>query len=211
MSWFKQAQNTVISPSQKSVTDSPEFMAWFSGSKAVDSTGRPMVFYHGTKNAFDTFEVGTRGSNSNFLGSWDVQRAAIFFTPDPNLAAGFASQGEETGFVGENIKPVYLAVFDPIDLRNGFTFAELNTMEDLGLNPRYYNNVQHMWEIFDYENGGQELVSVLKKMGHDGAIMSEEGSDTWAVFDPIQIKSVGNKGRFDKDSPNILASRAISA
>jgi len=127
------------------------------------------------------------------------------------MAEGFAQQVAKGKTVGQNIKPVYLSIFNPIDLRQDFSFAQLNTMKELGLNSRYYGNVEHMWEVFDYENGGQELVKVLKKMGYDGAIMYEEdskgiGSTTWVAFDPSQIKSAtGNVGTFDKDNPSILA------
>ena len=33
---------------REKVTNSPEFQNWFSGSKAVDKDGEPMVLYHGT-------------------------------------------------------------------------------------------------------------------------------------------------------------------
>lgn len=191
---------------------SKEFHDWFSGSKGIDEQGLPRVFYHGSKKDFNQFEEGRAGRNSNVFGGWDVQRAGFFFTPDPRLAFEFAQQGEER-MVGEHIKPVYLSIFDPIDLRNGFSDSQLNSLESLGLNPRYYYNVSpsNMWEIFDYENGGRELVAALKKMEYDGAIILEPNStnydiETWVAFDPTQIKSAtGNTGSWNRDDPSIVA------
>ena len=192
-----------------SLIESPAFEQWFSGSKTVDQQGRPKRFYHGTTGQFDQFEVGHKGRNSNIFGGWDVQRAGIFFTENPSVASDYANQTSDfngPGYSGQNTIPVYLAIFDPLDLRNGFSLALLNTMEYYGLNARYYYNVRDMWEIFDYENGGKELVEVLKKMGYDGAIFEEDGGTTWVAFDPNQIKSaIGNKGTFNIKDPRIVA------
>lgn len=194
-------------------TETPEFQQWFSGSKAVDSSGNPLRLYHGTTQDFDRFEVGHKGRNSNVFGGWDVQRSGIFFSVDPNVASDFANQTDDfngPGNTGQHVKPVYLAIFDPIDLRNGFSLAQLNAMKMHGLNPKYYMNVRDMWEIFDYENGGKEFVEVMKKMGYDGAIIEEENT-TWVAFDPNQVKSAtGNRGSFNQENPNITSSLRLN-
>lgn len=189
--------------------ETPEFQDWFEGSKVVDKQNNPLRLYHGTTKDFDQFEIGAKGRNSNIFGGWDVQRAGIFFTEDPDTAYDFANQTDDPNAPlarGQHIKPVYLLIYDPIDLTYGFSASLLNTMADYGLNPRYYINVDNIWEVFDYENGGQKLIEVLKKIGYDGAFFYENGKKTWVAFDPNQVKSAtGNRGTFDINNPKITA------
>jgi hypothetical protein len=48
-------------------TDSKYFKSWFGDSRVVDSTGKPLVVYHGTSHDFDTFRLD-RAVASNFFG-----------------------------------------------------------------------------------------------------------------------------------------------
>jgi len=42
---------------ENSMLDNPNFMKWFKGSKVVDKNGKPLVVYHGSKNAgFSVFD-----------------------------------------------------------------------------------------------------------------------------------------------------------
>lgn len=61
----------------------PEFQAWFKGSKIVDENGKPKIVYHQTshdnadsiwKNGFDVSRVGARGSDEQMPNG-------IFFKP----------------------------------------------------------------------------------------------------------------------------------
>lgn len=37
---------------QESITDNPQFMRWFKGSKIVDKNGNPLIVYHGSGKKF---------------------------------------------------------------------------------------------------------------------------------------------------------------
>lgn len=216
------AERPVFSKS-KDQTKTKAFKAWFGKSKVVDSNGKPLVVYHGTKADFDTFNTGQPGYDSTIFGSYEVKRSALFFAEDPGLASEFATQGEQP--IGSNVKPVFLAIKNPVDIREGWDALPdkfFDEIEKRGFNPRSlyrrYNNAA--WEAFNDNEGGKELVDILKQMGYDGARLTESLSDeesekgyaqrAWAAFDPNQIKSAtGNKGTFDPNNPSIAFSRAM--
>ena len=197
------------------VIKSANFKRWFTGSKVVDPSGAPKVVYHGTKNNVDQFNPEHGGVNSNVFGSWNVTRSGIFFAEDPKVAAGFAAQGGDE--VGSNIIPVYLAIFDPLDLRSGnLSDAVLDSLEAHGYNPRYLLslNPTEMWQALDVENNGREFVSALKTLGYDGLRLVEfdgdsgNSFDTWVAFDSTQVKSKFNIGNFDPKSSKISYARS---
>ena len=162
-------------------------------SMAIDENQKPQVMYHGTLKDFDVnnFEVEQKAYNSNVFGSWETTRNAIFFTPDPNHANAFTSSGGNTE--GGNIKPVYLNVRSPLDFRNGVDNTILEEFEIEGINPRWLINFN--WEHLDGDDG-KLLVNAAKKLGYDGIIFTDNNPETndhmetWAVFDPNQIKSI---------------------
>jgi GNAT superfamily N-acetyltransferase len=177
----------------------------------VDDNLQPKTFYHGTTKDFNEFEVGQKGTNSNILGNWETTRHAIFFTPDPNHANAFTSQGGET--TGGNIIPVYLNVQAPLDFRNGVNDDILDEFSTVGINPRWLQNFH--WGHLD-DDEGKIFVEAAKSLGYDGVIFNDQnpdtrdGQETWAVFNPNQIKSaIGNVGMYDKNSNNIVSNTKL--
>lgn len=67
---------------------SEKFNAWFKQSKAVDSEGKPMVYYHGTARDIDAFIP--------------KQAGAIFVTTKPSFAEGFSDSSES--YMAENVE-----------------------------------------------------------------------------------------------------------
>ena len=72
-------------------TETPEFKAFFKGSKVVDAKGKPLVVYHGTRGAaeesgfaFDYSRIGSQGR---------AEGAGFYFTTDKNVGAGYAEGG----------------------------------------------------------------------------------------------------------------------
>ena len=92
--------------SPKQVTRTPEFKKWFGDSKVVDKNGEPLVVYHGTRAAFDTFQAGRRSK-----GFWFAQWAEI--------ANVFATRR-----VGANVVPVYLSIKNPATQEHFFEVSE---------------------------------------------------------------------------------------
>jgi len=163
-------------------------------SMAINEDQTPKVMYHGTSKDFNDFEVGKEGYNSNVFGSWKTTRNAIFFTPNPNDANTFTSSGGNT--TGGNIKPVYLNVRSPLDFRNGVDNLTLDEFEKEGINPKWLINFT--WEHLDDEDG-KLFVDAARRLGYDGIIFTDENPETrenmetWAVFNPSQIRSVYQK------------------
>ena len=179
-------------------TQTQEFQRWFRDSKVVDEAGKPLVVYHGTDAKFDTFQQ-RKGSISTFFGVEEVDRQGFFFTPDRAMAETF----------GANVMPVYLAINEPFDVRNGITEEMAARMEEQGVRESYLTNGD-FWEKFDGEDG-LAFVEALKRAGYDGVIFNEpstgefDGGDAYVAFRNTQIKSaIGNTGGFDPADPNIL-------
>lgn len=85
----RNAKGGLISPTLEGIRN---FWRWFGDSRAVDVSGRPVVYYHGTHKSFDEF------TTNNALGG------AIFVSPDPKYSGLFAYA------MGANIVPVYVKV-----------------------------------------------------------------------------------------------------
>jgi hypothetical protein len=167
------------------------FKNWFGGSKIVDDKGKPLVMYHGTSASFDEFGTGPRN--------------AIFVTPNPEFASGYAG-GEAHVTVGEtpNIMPLYVKANNPFDYNNP---EHVKKIQDL-LPP-----TGEEWfdaPIRDLASGDWAIIELkavqnaIKKAGFDAFYVMEEGVKNLGVFDPKQIKSAtGNIGTFDPKDQRI--------
>ena len=207
MKLIKVARSVVVRSIFKYANDtrSNEFKEWFGDWEAENAYtsrnpnpipsaafkgGKPQTFYHGTMNDFDKFEVGLKGTNSHALGSWEVTRHALFFTPNEQDANAFTSSGERTG---GHIKRVYLNTRSPLDLRNGIDEGHLEEFESVGLNPRWVANFD--WGHLDDEDGA-EFVKAARELGYDAIIFNDSNPETgdmmesWAVFDPSQVRII---------------------
>ena len=83
-------------------TESPEFKKWFGNSKVVDENGEPLVVYHGSPEKFNVFSyenVGAQGTTEGY---------GFYFTPDKNIAKGYAEKRGE----GELFE-IYLKIENP--------------------------------------------------------------------------------------------------
>jgi len=170
------------------------------------------IWYHGTNSEFDAFEVGRKGRNSNVFGSWDTQRAAIFFAKSKKLAQEFADQGGNRG----TVMAVYIRTSKVLDVSDhGFSVLPDSFYDKHGLNSRYYNGLStwETWDAFDYENGGQDFVKALKSEGYDSVLIMDasrggvEDATAIAIFDPKNIRKVNAAFNSDKtESSNLMDS-----
>lgn len=169
--------------SQRDITKTPAFTRWFSGSKAVDSKGDPLVVYHGTTKDFNVFDDGI-GRNRNFLQK--LKRLAGASTTDGDFffAANDAFAGGYARTNGGNVMPVYLSIKNPATYEQGKSNGSL----------------------------AQALESA-RKSGNDGVIVRNWSearapvSDVYIAFDAKQVKSAtGNNGDFDPGNPDIRRS-----
>ncbi len=206
-------------------TESEAFKRWFGDSKVVDSTGKPMVVYHGTKGDFAKFDAKRMGTGSTMFGTYEVERHGIFVTQYAELANEFATQGDRHKQAGANVMPLYASIQNPIDMTMGYTNAIFDKVEAWGNAKdldgyRIARNLGDNWGdwiLFD-DDGGQDpafLIGMLRDLGYDGVKYHEpkvagEGAsgDSYVAFDPGQIKSaIGNNGDFDGENPDIRFSR----
>jgi hypothetical protein len=163
-------------------TQTPEFKAWFGGSKVVDADGRPLVVYHGTAGEFDAFDRNAPTSHISLPG--------FFFTPDVAIAEQFADGAAHRRKVAGDqprIVPAYLSIKNPArldydDRTSGKMTSERTVRSDL---------------------------AEAKRNGHDGAVITGwadgSGDTQYVAFRPEQIKSAtANRGTFDPNDANIL-------
>lgn len=191
--------------SQGSVS-SNAFKAWFGDSQVVDSEGAPLVMYHGTtpeRAGFEAFDASQAGSerDAGFYGK------GLYFTPDEDAAFEYATN--EEGDEGQ-VYSTYLSVTNPyvLDLteagwsatradliRRGFSSAE--RAEDTP-----YGGATYILQ----QDEPSKFSNQLMAEGFDGVIVrtDAEAISEVVVFEPTQIKSVGNRGTFDADDPRIL-------
>lgn len=193
---------------------------WAKGSKVVDAAGRPKVVYHGTTADIDKFRAQGIGKASVLGMTFDVPRSGIFFAEDPALASDFTlRQGRQAD--GGNVIPSYLSIRKPFDMRENELDRLLDSEDGrdfekrtgLSLRGLYNQRAMDRWENFDGEEGA-DFVARLKDAGYDGAVMHEYMGDSgavndtsWVAFDPWQVKSIFNRGSFDRNSPYLGKAR----
>ncbi len=86
---------------QETTINSPEFKQWFSNSKVVDNTGKPLTVYHGTDKNFTNFE----GQDSKVRQPFGD---AFFFSDKPAMTPSLVSSKQ-----GGNIRPSYVSLQNP--------------------------------------------------------------------------------------------------
>ena len=178
-------------------TESPEFKAWFKGSKVVNENGDPLVVYHGTSKEFSEFSKEKIGSNLD-TGDWGK---GFYFGDKP--------KAEEYGKRSANpeawkTKPFY------IDIKNPLVLSGPRKEEILTPDHPWTSVLKKMFgkEIIDRaiedeldipslirgEIGSDKFAETLKENGYDGVIRKyKEGSYEIIPFDPEQIKSAESK------------------
>ena len=180
--------------------------------------------FHGSPNKdFTQFNIPSQGFNSNVFGSYIVSRNAAFFTADKKSAEGYQTQGDRKSGSTRSFN----LSGDFVDIRSGISDALWNTLTARGVNGKWLDLLGASWELFDKEqDSGARLVKTLQDMGYHGALISdtdgERDFDSYAVFDPTQIKltdpatydSAGDvvslSERFDYQSDDIRYSKLPS-
>lgn len=191
-------------------TDTPEFKAWFGESKAVDESGAPKVFYHGTGTSFESFDPAKNEEQKNWLAGDGL--ISGFFTEKADFANDFAAAvNGETSVPrqyrqGAQVVPVYLQTQNPFDYQNP-THVDALVNKLYGEGPYkgvVGENVSDLKEGAWQQLERPKVISAIKELGFDSIFVNERGSKNIAVFSPTQIKSVNNRGTFDPNDPRIL-------
>lgn len=161
------------------------FKRWFRRSKVVDSKGKPLVVYHGTRADFDTFKVPVGGAHF-----------------------GTSDQASDRIFNKGHVMPVYLSIQKFIRL------PDLNIWSASSIAPELLKK-GHITqkEALKIKSAGsrtlawEQLKNILASKGVDGFIYANEQEgvgDSYIIFEPTQVKSKYNLGTFSTSDPNIM-------
>lgn len=130
---------------------------WFGNSQVCDLNG-PLLVYHGSSSQFTEFSIAESCDGGFHFGTIAAAQARLdFWTDGPD------------DMHGQNIRPVYLRIVNPLVLTN---------------------------DPYDEETWS-DVICQAKKSGFDGIRYpnSVEGGESWVAFKPEQIQSaIGNLG-----------------
>jgi hypothetical protein len=175
-------------------TATPAFRRWFGASKVVDAAGQPLVVYHGTGKAFDTFDPARLGEQT---GAGNTAMG-FFFAEDYDLARELYA-----GKRGE-VMEVYLSIQKPLRIRDAWdndmgAALRIAARDYLDRDPE---TAEDWWAFRDYLRDLRGIDGV-EFVGYAGDPKYEQR--VYLAFEPTQIKSAtGNVGTFDPKDPNIL-------
>lgn len=215
--------------------DTPEFQRFFKDSKAVDESGEPQVFYHGTTGDIDSFRAmpGHKlifaSSDPNFASRYAAKNM-LFTLPPKEMqdvewaerqisnAQLYLNQPDRTR--APNVIPLYVSAKNPFDYKNKLHIAKLKKELPSFLakstpSREAYSSKEIKDTLIGIEKGRwpyiedvAESTDFFEKSGYDSVYVEEAGVRNLAVFNPNQLKSaVGNIGTFDITRPSIREAR----
>jgi len=214
------ANSGAFDPSNPSIlysedqVNSPSFKRWFNDSKAVDSNGKPKVFYHGTdsQTPFSAFDPQYRELGFHFgtveQANARVSEAYDGYTPSRAAEVFSKSWDGNPDSSGMRVMPVYLSIQTPYDI-----VSDLGNWEDVEMLREYLgpgNEGPFSLAEVDAMDTPDDFRVGLQRLGYDGIVYEnafEGGGQSYIAFEPTQIKSsVGNNGSYDPANPSILFS-----
>ena len=207
-------------------TSTPAFRRWFGDSQVVDAEGRPRVVYHGTTAPpFDAF-VPRRTPRKEQLAF------GFHFAEDEKLASQYAFDPAVRRRAGKGSAPrvieAWLSLQNPFDAtgwvaQDSEGYALLKEIVGRKLRPFMVQDGVYLYRVGSMLDHAppERVMEVLRAHGYDGVkytlqlgyattrgrTITGEGVG-WIAFDPSQIKSVDNVGRFDPADPRISYNRS---
>lgn len=215
----------------RDVTSTPEFQNWFGDSQVKTADG-PVVVYHGTaRGGFGQFDTAASNYGLMGQGGYFTEDPAVASEYTDKGVAKIKRQGGEPA---PSVYPVFLSVKNAVDMEapadvGAWLNAYPNYLggeEDYGGPPANYDGftneqmyravedaISNEGDVPTYE-GAEIMQEGLRSMGFDGITHVGGGRvdpngvkhRVWISFEPEQIKSVFNSGRFDSSNPELLAS-----
>lgn len=190
---------------EREKTQTAAFRDWFADSKATNTTGEPLLVFHGAGAKFTKFDVGGKPiwltANIKYAEEYSTAtRSAEQILPGASIYAGNV----------DRIIPAYIRVENPADIGNtdgGYSGNYVDLAKRLQIRPSELQAVweqagkpELMWQVINTPG----MVEMLKRHGYDGVQAVENGVKAWAVFDSAQVKSaVANNGSFSLTNPDI--------
>lgn len=190
---------------EREKTQTAAFRDWFADSKATNTTGEPLLVFHGAGAKFTKFDVGGKPiwltANIKYAEGYSTAtRSVERILPEASIYAGNV----------DRIIPAYIRVENPADIGNtdgGYSGNYVDLAKRLQIRPSELQAVweqagkpELMWQVINTPG----MVEMLKRHGYDGVQAVENGVKAWAVFDSTQVKSaVANNGSFSLTNPDI--------
>ena len=190
---------------EREKTQTAAFRDWFADSKATNTTGEPLLVFHGAGAKFTKFDVGGKPiwltANIKYAEEYSTAtRSVERILPEASIYAGNV----------DRIIPAYIRVENPADIGNtdgGYSGNYVDLAKRLQIRPSELQAVweqagkpELMWQVINTPG----MVEMLKRHGYDGIQAVENGVKAWAVFDSAQVKSaVANNGSFSLTNPDI--------
>lgn len=190
---------------EREKTQTAAFRDWFADSKATNTTGEPLLVFHGAGAKFTKFDVGGKPiwltANIKYAEEYSTAtRSVERVLPEASIYAGNV----------DRIIPAYIRVENPADIGNtdgGYSANYVDLAKRLQIRPSELQAVweqagkpELMWQVINTPG----MVEMLKRHGYDGIQAVENGVKAWAVFDSAQVKSaVANNGSFSLTNPDI--------
>ena len=190
---------------EREKTQTAAFRDWFADSKATNTTGKPLLVFHGAGAKFTKFDVGGKPiwltANIKYAEEYSTAtRSVERILPEASIYAGNV----------DRIIPAYIRVENPADIGNtdgGYSGNYVDLAKRLQIRPSELQAVweqagkpELMWQVINTPG----MVEMLKRHGYDGVQAVENGVKAWAVFDSAQVKSaVANNGSFSLTNPDI--------
>lgn len=190
---------------EREKTQTAAFRDWFADSKATNTTGEPLLVFHGAGAKFTKFDVGGKPiwltANIKYAEEYSTAtRSVERILPEASIYAGNV----------DRIIPAYIRVENPADVGNtdgGYSGNYVDLAKRLQIRPSELQAVweqagkpELMWQVINTPG----MVEMLKRHGYDGIQAVENGVKAWAVFDSAQVKSAAaNNGSFSLTNPDI--------
>lgn len=174
--------------------DNPAFRDWFGNSRVVDSSGRPLVVYHGTTGDYTSLKLSSEGA----LG------AGIYLTPNAEFAGNYARG------VGANIIPVYVSLRNPLIIDSGRDDPMIYALVKLGVDRvRAVRVVERAYDEHGYIR--RQVMTRALGAGYDGLIQYRDGRIAEIVaYNPSQVKSaIGNSGGYSRADRSMVGEGGI--
>lgn len=196
----KLLQSSVKTETGSQAPASPQFRAWFGGSKVIDTRGQPKVLFHGAPKAFTVFKPSKQGTFG----------PGIYFADTESSARAYL-HGDE----GESVMQVYVSlrnpwviqaeVDSPASIDEDWDSPILESVLALPKGRKLIKAAKADESLATYGHFGSALQRHLKELGYDGIIGTySDGSQEVVAFHPSQIKSATlNSGAYSPDSNDI--------
>jgi hypothetical protein len=218
----------------KSIGNYANFKNWFRNSVAVDSSGRPLVVYHGTSASFDEFNLGSDDRTREIYGP------GFYVTHSSEIANNFV--GNER----QNIMPLYISIQRPIVVNKfglgGDKLGSSIIRDLIKASPNFEKEITKWGKPNDNPNNllssaverftdrtespleqiigvsklfyqgvnkHQYLALVTQLTGYDGVVAKLDSNTIYFVaWQKNQLKSAtGNSGQYSLGSGNILGEK----